>query len=303
MLTAVWSGLGGKVADRWGDLLLSPASAFWGLGVLTWVSAQGGLTGSPSGWTRLADVWRSVVAAGGVVPQVATVLVLLLVVAGTARAGEALTLPVLRLLEGYWPSWAWRASAWRSGRRAERLDADAERWRELHLQRPSLTPEQAATYRRLNAARSAVPADPADRMPTRLGDLLRAMESRPRHRYGLDAVVCFPRLWLVLPEQVRGDLGAARQKLDEAARLWLWSALSLVWTLLGWWAAAISVLGMIIGYRLSLLAAAAFAELVQASFDVFRADLYTALGVKKPTGPEAERAAGTSVTAILERGP
>ena len=40
-MTALWSNLGGKAMDRFGDLLLSPALAFWFGGLLAWVYSRG----------------------------------------------------------------------------------------------------------------------------------------------------------------------------------------------------------------------------------------------------------------------
>jgi hypothetical protein len=140
-------------------------------------------------------------------------------------------------------------------------------------------------------------------MPTRLGNVLRAAESRPGHRYGLDAVVCWVRLWLTLPEQAHGEIEAARGRLDEGVRLWLWSLLFVVWTPLSWWALAVAMVGMVIGYRLAVTGAVVYGQLVLASFDLYRKGLYEALGRDFPNDPQGEYTAGLALTALLERGP
>ena len=164
------------------------------------------------------------------------------------------------------------------------------------------TPEQAREFVRLNVRRAGVPADPADRMPTAFGDLLKAMETRPRHRYGLDAVVCFPRLWLVMPDAGRANVAGARAQVDDAGRLWLWSLLFAAWTPLAWWAAVLAVVGMLVAYRFALLTAAEFAQLVGSCFDLYRGDLYDHVGVPRPASLDVEPASGTALTAWFERG-
>ncbi|MFP8882951.1 MULTISPECIES: hypothetical protein [Streptomyces] len=298
MLTALWTGLGGRLAERWD----SSAVMFWTGGVLAWVWGHGGLSGPGSGWQAFGSAWEQEFGGLPVAAQVVIAVLALLIVAGSRRLAEALTPGVLRLLEGYWPAWASPVRAMLIGVRGRGIGRRADRWRALARRRAELSAAERAEYAALNAWRATVPPAPPDRMPTGLGDLLRAVESRPRHRYGLDAVVCWPRLWLVLPEEVRAEVAAARARLDANARLWLWSLLFGVWTVFTWWALAAALVGTAVGYRLALSAAAQYGQLVQACFDLHRGGLYEALGRELPSDPRREYEAGRELTARLERG-
>jgi hypothetical protein len=237
------------------------------------------------------------------VAQAVVAVVALLLVIGSGQLAQALTLSVLRLLEGYWPRWASPAREALVKARGKSIDGRAARWRELARRRAELSATEYAEYAALNTARAVVPPAPRDRMPTGLGDVLKAAESRPRHRYGLDAVVCWPHLWLTVPEQARTEVGTARARLDETAQLWLWSLLFAVWTVFTWWALGIAFLGMAIAYRLALSRARQYGQLVQACFDLYRKDLYESLGWDLPADPAQEYEAGRRLTAYLERGP
>ena len=140
-------------------------------------------------------------------------------------------------------------------------------------------------------------------MPTRFGNLLKAAESRPPHRYGLDAVVCWPRLWLIMPDTARTEVAAARVRLDEGARLWLWSLLFCGWVIFTWWALAVALLGMIVGYRTVLAGATVYGRLVLSCYDLYRKDLYATLGCELPVDAQEEVRSGARLTAYLERGP
>jgi hypothetical protein len=272
-------------------------------GLLAWIWGHGGFTGPNSGWRELERWWAQSFGTTSAVAQALFAVLALLLVAGSAQLGELLLFGVLQLLEGYWPRWARPARAAIVALRGKAVDRRVERWRTLARRREELTSDEHAEFAALNRWRSGVPADPRDRMPTRLGDVLKAAESRSRHRYGLDAVVCWPRLWMAMPETARFEVSAARTQLDNGARLWLWSLLFCVWTVFAWWALGIALVGMAIGYRVALAGSTSYGQLVQTCYDLYRKDLYLAVGHELPTDPGQELDAGRHLTAYLERGP
>ena len=141
-------------------------------------------------------------------------LFLALVVA--ALVLQPLQLGLVRALEGYWPARVrGRSACAASSARYDALAAAAA---------PRAAPHAAhagrarGDGRRREPAAPPVPADPAWLLPTRLGNALRAAETRAGEPYGLDAVVAWPRLYPLLPDGVRALVDDQRDGLDLAAR-------------------------------------------------------------------------------------
>lgn len=335
MLDAFWSGVGEELARHWVARVLTPAFAFWvgGLALVWWHRHAAGV--AANGWT--AELAASAEQLAGLPVLVPGALVVggLVLVAASAVVAERLTSPLLRLLEGYWTRPRWlrqimvRYRQWRRGR-IEKLVTPLQ----LRQWRGTLTVREYAELRRLRAAPDADPGRRATlekraadglsphetvqlgrdlqrlrstteqtelRMPTRLGDALRAAERRPADSYGLDAVVCWSALWHVLPVDPRTELTQARAALDAAVRSWLWGALFLVWTPLSWWVVPIGIGVPLLSYQFGVLPrGAAFGQLVVTSYDLHRMKLYDALHLPRPESPAQERAtAGPRVTHVL----
>ena len=139
-------------------------------------------------------------------------------------------------------------------------------------------------------------------MSTRLGNILRAAERRPLEKYGLDAIICWSRLWLLLPDAVKQELRAARADLNAAARVWLWSVLFMVWGVWALWAIPLGLLSALFAYRWAIAAATLYGDLIEATFDLYRQLLYDSLGWRRPPDPEEERRVGRELTEYLWRG-
>jgi hypothetical protein len=137
-------------------------------------------------------------------------------------------------------------------------------------------------------------------MPTRLGNVLRAYERKPAEKYGLDAIVCWSRLWLLLPDSVKADLNAARAEFNAAVRLWIWSVLFIIWTGWAWWALPVSVLSAWIAYQWAVSAAQTYGILIEATFDTHRHLLYQALRIDLPACNAQEITKGTLITNYLQ---
>ncbi|MFF7444928.1 MULTISPECIES: hypothetical protein [unclassified Streptomyces] len=133
--------------------------------------------------------------------------------------------------------------------------------------------------------------------PTRLGDRLRAPAVRLGQEYGIDLATIWPRLWLLLPTPTRETLTATRSRLDAAFALGGWALLYLPLALYWWPAAPIALLAALVSRRRAELAAAAYAELVEATVDLHLDRLHTRLAEPRPSPQQ-----GRALTERLRRG-
>jgi hypothetical protein len=297
VLTTFWQAVGGKLADRFAAVSV-PALVFWLGGLAAWTVRQGSLAAV----TRQLG-WLDRQGAG---VQVAVLLTVLLALAGSGIVVGKLAAPVLRLLEGYWPRWADPLRLRLARRLAERAAAEAPAWQKAYerVQPPAdPTAEDLAVYARLERRRRRRPSSPGYFLPTPIGNILRAAERRPFDKYGLDAVVLWPRLWPVLPETLRSDLLAARASLDQAAIAGVWGVLFCAFAPLTFWAipiglgVAATTVVVVVPSR-----AQAFGELMEAAYDQYRTTLYTQLRWPLPASPHQERVQGRRLTSYLWRG-
>jgi hypothetical protein len=274
--------------------LFTPAVAFWGYGLLVWTWH--------TGWSQvLTQVqqledsnWWTLLVVGLFVVLLSSLLV------------QSLVLPALRLLEGYLPRWFWLARlrmplvVWQH-RHTTSLREQYNTIAEGAIDQP-LTREQREEIIHLEQQLRQFPANPDDLMPTRLGNILRAAERRPTDKYGLDAIICWPRLWLLLPDTARQELGVARASLDMDIRIIIWGSLLFVWSFWAWWSVLVALLVVGFAYRRAIGAATVYGDLLEAAFDLYRLQLYDALSLPRPTSPAEEPAHGQRLTEYLYRG-
>jgi hypothetical protein len=292
MLTKFWESLGSNLAERWLEYIFGPAFLFWagGLGLIAW----------QTGWQTVLNTAQALTP----FQQGSWIILGLLVLVFSSVFMQAIRFPILRLLEGYW-SWPFRSLSarivdWRRPRYEKQYD---ELRRLASEDSESLDPGQRDKLIWLDMWAHWQPVRTDDLLPTSLGNILRARERSPGRKYGLDAIVCWPRLWVLLPEHVRTDLANARSSLDRLAELWFWGLLFSFWAF--WttpWAVAISLVWMAVTYWLALQAAMTYGDLLETAFDLHRFSLYDAMGWPRPKNSQEEKALGAQLTEYLWRG-
>ena len=291
-------GVGGQLAERWVATLLTPAFCFWagGFFLLTQLGIWAGIKATLA---KLSEPF-----------QIGVLVVCLLLIAASGFIVQRFDLTILRFLEGYWPEEARLLQ--RLGKRKTQqykrlLSRTKEQLQTLMSAAPSV--DISRKQAQLDYQRRWLPSNPDALMPTELGNILRASELRPEAKYGLNAVVCWPHLWMILPEHPRNDLQEARASLNTAARVWLWGMLFCGWTFVGLWTAwallalPIGGLTMAFSYRWALSAARDYGDLLDAAFDLYRDELYKALRWPLPENSEVEQEMGQRLTQYLWRGP
>jgi hypothetical protein len=330
MTAKVLESFGGKFAEQWIATLLTPAFGFWFGGFAIIIQRWG--------WQPLVTTFTSY-------PeplQIAFLVGGFCIIAASAFVVQRFDFVILRFLEGYGPLWLpplrqWRIQHYRAhkakltqksqalraieGQQKSQFQAlkhtiatqsaaalsEVERQQYLQLNEQLLTPTQQEDLVQLGQELRTLPTANPDLMPTRLGNLLRAAERKPLEKYGLDAIICWSRLWMLLPDAVKKDLQEARADLNTAARVWLWSLLFCGWTFVGWsiwttWPLVIGLLSAWFAYGWAIAAASTYGELIEAAFDIHRHLLYQSLRWNLPPDPEVEKRVGADLTQYLRRG-
>lgn len=285
-LDKLWEKLGEGLAERWLISTYGPAFVFFAGGVLAY--------GSRYDTRCLLNMWNSL----PVITQTALIVIVLFLVGFLANLVEGIQSWVIRLSEGYMPEFLdnlriWLAKGWsrKIQNKQTRLQSLAHPQNRIEIIKKC----------RLDAEIAHLPVREDNAMPTLLGNLLRASEEYPEVRYGLNAVICWPRLYPLLPDTLRQSINMERAKLNESARLLAWSMLFLIWLVWKWWA-IFSLPIAWIAYRGMISAAGVYGDLIRSAFDLYRFKLYESLCWDLPQKPDKEKENGKVLTIYLFRG-
>jgi hypothetical protein len=251
--------------------------------------------------------------------DVGEVVLLLFGVTVLALVSQPLQRSLVRGLEGYWleqpfcPLWLRRLGTawprWRLGRLSARADRNLNQtpatkrgeWR-----------AEAARQRAATAAYQRWRRYPAEErlLPSALGNALRAAEDDAGQRYGLETVLIWPGLYVVLSEQARAIVDDQRTQLDVVARLAATLAVTallatgLLWR---WWPWVVVVPMGLLGlawfaYRAAVSAAVAYGDGLRLAFDLYRFDLLRTLHLPLPQDSGSELAANLRLSEFLALG-
>ncbi|MFB4285513.1 hypothetical protein ACBJ59_60375 [Nonomuraea sp. MTCD27] len=298
MIGDLWTGATGKLTERLVSASI-PALVFWCGGLLAWIDGRDGLDDLAA---LAGQVDRQPAAT-----QFAILFAIMVAIGASAILVRRCTLPVLRLLEGYWPrlpaplTRLHMAGVSRARRQAGK---DSDRFQELMDRRDAgeLTLVERTELIRLDQRARRRPSSDW-LMPTRIGNILRAAESRPVDKYGLDVVQVWPHLWMLLPDTARQELSSARTALDSAVGAGIWSLLFLAFAPWSLWAIPVGLGTAWAAWRFwAADRAVIYANVVEAVFDLYRTALYEQLRWPLPATPNQERAEGRRITTYLLRG-
>jgi hypothetical protein len=290
--------LSSSVATKWIDRLLSPAFGFWAFGLTIFLMSD--RDHSVDSITQrlfnkdaaeLTGIEEAVLLFGAVA-----------LITMSAAAIDGLGFGILRACEGYWGSALERVGSAVSGWQAKKAKKIDEQWNELAQRFASLTPRETTRYARLDKKRDLYPQDRSQVMPTLLGNVIKSAEVYSKERYGLPAVLIWPRLWLVLPESTRSELSRAQEALGDSVKRIAWIVLLLVWAPMWLLLVPFTLAAAWIAYRRSVAIASEFGHLLRATYDVYHRDLFKALAWPlHPDGPTPDRT-GSQLTLFLKRG-
>lgn len=254
---------------------------------------------TPGGWDTISQL----LAGMGVTLGVALLIAGVFLLAISGGAAQWMSAPFLRFWEGYWPRLLWKLRQRFTGSLNRKIAAWETEWGQLAdgLEQNSLDSQQYERYIRLDAELEDFPLDLNQRLPTRVGNTLRAAEEYPGRCYRLEVSTTWPRLWLSLPESTQKEQTEARQALNWSAQLMLWGLLSILWVFLARWAFIPGLVVAVAGYQRMRSTADAYGQLLRSAYDLHRFALYEGLRWPPPSDPLIEKEIGVALTLYLKR--
>lgn len=268
------------------------------------VAAAFALSGAPGSSPDATRLWRELqdLRASQVVPVVIVALLL-----GVLIAPAQFT--AVRLFEGYW-------GLSLVGHQFTRLGVRLQQRRRDSLQRRKIlnvdegeepTPLDRGRAERCAARLTSHYPRREELLPTALGNALRAAERRAGDRYNLDAIVLWPRMYMVIASGPRQLIDSARDQVDMLVMLSVSLAVASVVAVPyvaahGWWLVVPPLLFLlaVAAYRGAVTSAVSYGVLVQVAYDLYRFDLLDALHMPLPKDSNAERGVYYDLQHVLE---
>ena len=141
-------------------------------------------------------------------------------------------------------------------------------------------------------------------LPERLtsaGDRFRLVGERVEAQYGLDVILIWPRLWLLVSADTRGELQLAFERYQDATRLVGWSFLFLLTGAWWWPAAAIGGIGIGMGHQRGLKTSVILSDLIEATVDLNHKALAESLSIALPSHGRFTPDEGSQINNILNK--
>jgi hypothetical protein len=301
-MTKFLEALAGKLAERWLTLLLLPGALY--LAAVTVAVELGHRR-----WYDLSLLRDSLtrIATDPVTNSPGAVV---LGLAGLLAAATAFGIAAQALGTSVWRWWLIQAhgpvSLWLTARRAARWDRAHREFQDAllvagqaQLDGTPNAPELVRAAEHRNAVLTRI-APVRPQRPFWLGDRIAAVDRRVLERYQLDLASAWPRLWLVMPDATRAELGTAQITVSNIARLSGWAVCYLALGMIWWPAAVIGAITVVTAWRRVRTAGDTLAELVESTVDIHGRALADSLGIPCP-GPLTVDV-GAEITTLLRKG-
>jgi hypothetical protein len=181
-----------------------------------------------------------------------------------------------------------------------------------HIAKLKLQQYQLATEHQ-----NSFPSNPAEILPTRFGNILKAAEYYSTDRYGIDAVPLWPRLVYVIDKNYLDFIDQSNNQLSFLVNCMFlsisFSCISLpasIFLILtrqsnSWFYILLSILGIFTAYifhRASLFSVGQYGDMIRSAYDLFRFDLLKILRHPLPTNSTLEKVKWQSISEYMNTG-
>lgn len=288
--------LGGKLTERWLNLLVLPGALFL-------AATAVGTTLGHRHWHDIDRLRTTLdeLAARPALDRTGTAALLVALALLTATAASLAAQFLGGVIERYWLRFGRdRLSRTLTARRARRWQDLDTRYEEAITSSGSGSSDILARIEDLAEARDRVALRRPAR-PTWYGDRVQAAADRVHAAYGVDLAALWPRLWLILPEPAVRQIQSAHDSFGAAARLAAWAvgyALLACW----WWPAALVAVGCAAVARSRARDALdALAGLIEAAVDVHGRELAERIGLIGTDSAVLGREAGDRMSELFRK--